>query len=150
MNTKGRGLHVRAVLGNIGITDAGQVRRDDREFFPELLNKRPPHARRLCVPMQQDDRRPLSRCEVVKLFPSDSRNARFCGLARFLRSLHPLSSKMNLMQEIARWTPNKRRRPRPFRSRDLQIYFLVASKGAKLLKAPPARVQPQARVRCWR
>ena len=38
----------------------------------------------------------------------------------------------------------------PFRSRRLQIYFLVASKGAKLLNALPAQVQPQARMRCWR
>ena len=88
MNANGGCLHITAVLGNIGLADTRKIRGDDCEFFLEFVNQRKPHSRGLRVAVHKYYGWALSRCEVVKLFPFDFRNARRCGFVRFWTDLH--------------------------------------------------------------
>jgi hypothetical protein len=54
MNANGGCLHITAVLGNVGIADAGQVRRNDGEFVLQFVNQRAPHSRGLRVAVQKN------------------------------------------------------------------------------------------------
>jgi 16S rRNA (uracil1498-N3)-methyltransferase len=54
VNANGRGFHIAATFGNVGIADTREIRGDDGEFVLKSVNQGPPHPRGLRVAVQKN------------------------------------------------------------------------------------------------
>ena len=78
----GCALHVQPASRNVGVANARQVGRDDREALRQRGNDRPPHQRGLRIAVQQDQRRTVASRHVMHLRPVDLHASRHYGVVR--------------------------------------------------------------------
>src|SRR5215469_84878 len=68
MNADGCRLHVEAIFRNVGIADSRKIWCNHRELVHQLRYQWAPHARSLCIAVQENHRRTVPGGEIVKFY----------------------------------------------------------------------------------
>src|SRR6267143_1901893 len=107
MNADRCRLHVQTIVRNGGLAYPRQIWRNHRKFLAQHRQYRGPHARRLRIPMEQDQRCAMAARRVVKLYALNLRYARDELLVRGSRARHSRKRKRNQKQAKQTTKPRK-------------------------------------------
>src|SRR5260370_38691371 len=107
MNADRCGLHIQTIVRNGGLAYPRQNWGNHRKFLAQHRQYRGPHARRLRIPMEQDQRCAMAARRVVKLYALNLRYARDELLVRGSRALHSRKRERNQKQVKQTTNPSK-------------------------------------------